>query len=248
MNKISNSLAILIICLLISNNIVAQTVIDYTTLNSTQCNIFQPSFPVGNHNHTTTCGQVGLDNISQAHAVLLDCNVDASNQFFGTEYKINYPFKNGYTYKIVVSVKASIINNQSNSPILGLDFKSVSQGFGYSCNGAEAISNTYNSGTSITITSSTFKPVEYDFIKINQDYSYLYVGSYQSGPISTSSEVAIASITITEIANTPPDLTFTPSYSFTCGNTSPQTFTVNNPNNVTGITEYKFELGSSSNG
>jgi len=43
-------------------------------------------------------------------------------------------------------------------------------------------------------------------------------------------------------------LTFTPSFSLTCGNTSSQTFTVNNPNNVTGITEYKFDLGSSSNG
>ena len=156
MKRISNSLIVLIISLLISNKIVAQTVIDYTTLNSTQCNIFQPSFPVGNHNHTTKCGQVRLDNVSQTHAVLLDCNVDASSQFFGTEYKIEYPFKMGNTYKISV-YSASIKGTTSDpDPILGLDFKSVSQGFGYSCNGPESISNTYNSNTNQPINKPGF--------------------------------------------------------------------------------------------
>lgn len=69
----------------------------------------------------------------------------------------------------------------------------------------------------------------------------------QSGSGSNVKTIEIAKITITETGTAPLILTPT-SVPVTCGQAVIQMFTVSNPNNVTGITSYEWDLGSANNG
>lgn len=99
MNNFSN----LIFCFLLSISITksfSQTIVDYSTFATSQCNAFYPSVSVNSVSHTTTCGTVIYDYTN--HAIELDAKAD-NNIYSGTEYKLGFNFKQGYSYAIKIN-------------------------------------------------------------------------------------------------------------------------------------------------
>ena len=78
--------------------------------------------------------------------------------------------------------------------------------------------------------------------------NYLVVWATGGNPSYAFDNLTISKIVITKTAIVP-SFTLTPTTTaLTCGTTSPVTFTVNNPGNVTGITNYSWHLGATPNG
>ena len=113
------------------------SVIDYAGFNTSQCNAFSPSAVISSVTHNTTCGQPTFNNTSKY------VRLSASNNNFdfkGTEYKINYNFKQGFSYKITVNAVSSTPASNDPKCRLLLGFTSVAGGSGSFCNGIQPIS------------------------------------------------------------------------------------------------------------
>lgn len=94
---------------------------------------------------------------------------------------------------------------------------------------------------------TTYVNYSYNFGTLSSALPYLTVAlvPVSGGGLQT---ILIKSITITETA-VAPELVLSPaSLSVACGTTTTQTFTVNNPNSVTGITGYNWNIGAAPNG
>lgn len=229
---------------LINTIAISQTVIDYSAWSTSQCNAFYPSASVNSITHTSTCGQPAYN--STNNDVVLDCKITSSITY-GTEYKIAYNFRQGYSYSIKINAWAITFNSNDPFPKLRVDFNSASNGSGTSCNGSETINATSSltANNNQAISTGGFIDYTFNYSSLSTAYSFLYISAIP--PANTVySSIEIKKVTITETGTA--ELSFPTSLPITCGTTTPQTFTVSNPNNVQNITSYEWNLGSSSNG
>jgi hypothetical protein len=240
-------------------NIYSQTTsVNYQTWNypNPPCNIFGnlTSVPAivnnvsGSLAHLTNIGQPRFNN--QTKQIELDCSINSSGVFSGTQYQINHNFQSGYSYAITIN--AAIISSSAPPSYLVLNLNNGANGNNTSCTGQGSISSntTGNLIRSATISSTTFS--DYNFTTIppqTQSYSSLTVGAVTSQSAAYTQTIVIRKITITATPATPTfTLTPSPSQDVLLGSTTAQTFTVNNVFNSTGTLSYQWNLGSSSNG
>jgi len=247
MNKYLKILCGLFASIALIQNSYSQTVIDYTGWSTSQCNAFYPSATVSQIVHTTTCGTVVYDNTN--HAIELDTKAD-NNIYYGTEYKLAFNFKQGYSYTIKINAWCSTPTFPVPNSEMRVDFTSASNGSGYFCNGVES----FNTTSSLTndnnqvLSPGVFLDYTFPYTSLVSAQNNLYIGGflrYVNG--TATSWILIKKITITEI---PPSVSFniTPaSVSITCGSTTAIPFTINNVGG-TGITNYTWNLGATPNG
>lgn len=242
-----------------SSSLFSQTILNYQTwTGATGCNIFSAStFVPATTNGTNTtiehlsiAGQPQYDGSQKA--VSLDCHavIDNGNTigFKGTEYRITYPFKQGYSYSITVNASCINSTNTGSNASLRLSPNSGGSGTSTQCNGDADIDpntsgNLYRSN-SIT-GGTTWTDYTFSWSAFSTQQPYLNLASVP--PINSPKQtILIRKITITE---TGPELILSPTnVPTTCGTTTTQTFTVSNPNNLQGITSYEWNLGTANNG
>lgn len=242
----------LLSCFLLSilaNNLFSQTVIDYSAFSTTQCNAFYPSPPTINGSvHTTTCGTVKYDNVN--HAIELDTRAE-QNIYKGTEYKLAFNFKQGYSYSIKINAWCSTPTFPEPNSKMRVDFSSASNGGGSFCNGVESFNTTSSltNNNNLQLNPGAYSDITFQYSSLPSAQGYLFIGSflpYING--TATSYILIKKITITE---TPPAASFSISSSLssiTCGAITPITFTVNNGASTPGITGYTWNLGAIPNG
>lgn len=224
----------------------SQTVIDYSSWSTGQCNAFYPSTNVNSITHTTTCGTVIYDNTN--HAIELDTKAD-DNIYKGTEYKLEYNFKQGYSYAIKINAWCSTPTYPEPNSKMRVDFSSASNGGGSSCTGVESFNTTSSltSNNNLQLNPGVYSDYTFQYYSLPVAQGFLYIGGFLQYINGTATSwILIKKITITE---TPPSVSFTlpASTTFACGTTTPQTFTVTNGSGTTGITDYTWNLGSASN-
>jgi hypothetical protein len=245
MNKILN----LIYCFLLSiavNKSYSQMVIDYSAWNSGQCNAFYPSATVNNITHTTTCGTIIYDNTN--HAIELDTKAQ-NNIYKGTEYKLAFNFKQGYTYTIKINAWCNTPTYPVPNSKMRVDFSSASNSGGILCNGVELFNINYlTNNNNQQLTPGAYFDYTFQYNSLPVAQSYLYVGGvlqYING--TATSWILIKKVTVTETVPTP-TFTIPSSVSIACGSVSSKTFTATNVYNSPGVTAYNWNLGSASNG
>jgi len=111
-------LILLIASTLQANSQTVTTVINYQTCTGAAgCNIFSSSTTINSVVHQSTTGQPTYD--ATNHAVSLTGQVNSSTlAYTGTEYRIAYNFKAGYSYSFTVNAQS--IANQGFFPWLRL--------------------------------------------------------------------------------------------------------------------------------
>ncbi len=234
------------------------TIIDYTKWSSSDCNIFAAStdVPATIGSSTTTVNIAHITNIGQPQysagtnkAVRLYCEY-TNPEYKGSEYRITYNFKNGYSYRILINA-ACINSNAQNSHTANLRVKPNTGGNGGNnkCNGYDIIdANTSGSGyqNSPMVGGTTWTDYIYGYQNITQGYSYLNISAIpqQDAELQT---VLIRMVTIEETAPLvlPPSFTLAPlTVAKACGTAISQTFTVTNVNSTAGVTGYAWTIGT----
>lgn len=230
------------------NRSFSQTVIDYSAWSSGQCNAFYPSASVNSITHTTTCGTVIYDNVN--HAIELDTRAE-NNIYKGTEYKLGFNFKQGYSYTIKINAWCNTPTFPVPNSKMRVDFNGASNGSGAFCNSVESFNTTSSltNNNNLQLNPGVFSDYSFQYNSLPVAQGYLYIGGFLQYINGTATSwILIKKITITESA---PAASFSISSSIsslTCGATTPVTFTVNNGAGTTGITGYTWNLGATPNG
>lgn len=241
---------ILFLLLLLCSNITsAQYVIDYSTLSNKQCNLFangvEVKYTYGADNthtmrHTTVLGQPSL--IENKGVYLSAKYSPLTQKTFGTEYQIAFNFKEYYKYTIIINAAGpgGILRLFPNNGFSGTDDDCVGPKEIASIN--NKLIKTYSVGisqfadyTAYYGTSIGAKPL--------LNIAHLPINSNESNNIQ---DITIKKITILEDY---PDPTFEvqpKSVKLTCGTATPQTFTVQNLFNHSGVTGYKWTFPANS--
>lgn len=224
----------------------SQTVIDYSAFSTTQCNAFYPSASVNSITNTTTCGTVIYDNVN--HAIELDTRAE-NNIYKGTEYKLGYNFKQGYSYTIKINAWCNTPTYPVSTSKMRVDFNNASNGSGAFCNGVESFNTTSSltSNNNLQLNPGVFSDFTFQYNSLSVAQGFLYVGGflpYING--TATSWILIKKITITESVPLPSfALTSSPT-SIVCGNTTPVIFTATGSNIPNGATvSYNWNLGVS---
>lgn len=232
----------------------AQIVINYETwTGATGCNSFSvatnvPATINGSSttlSHLSTVGQPQYGTTN--NDIDLAGNTSSTGGYIGTEYRIAYNFKQGYSYAITINTRS--ISNSGAFPYLRLRLGNTT-GSSPSCNGPQTIdqATTGNLTQSVPINSGNFNNVSYNFPVISSAAAYITVANV---PILNNGlqTIQIRKITITETASTPTFTLSPTSVTKTCGTALSQTFTANSSNMPQGATvSYLWNLGSSGNG
>lgn len=231
----------------------AQT-LNYTTVNypTSLCNVFNvsPARVVSGLTHYPVSGGVSYNGSA---LVLQTKGGQTLSTTLGTAYAIAIPIKQGFIYNITVNA-----SKQSQDPVSApsLEIGAISSLPNPNTTNPTACGavdqNKWSVLQSATIgfayvnrTTSQNYPVVQNFTP-NTNLSYLTILAH-SGSQSQTSTVLINSITITETAAV--SFTLAPtSLNIQCGSTTPQTFTVTNVNNIQGVTNHLWNLGSATNG
>ena len=241
-----------------SQKIFAQTttIIDYnpTPTAPILCDIFKNSRIIGGLTHNTTLGQP-IYSTSQ-NAIGLNCLVNSNLNNFSTSYKIAFPFKAGYNYKIRVNAYYS--SNTNTQPTLRVQMNSSNVIGASDCVGPEQATSftaVIPDGQDLQITNTgTFPYADYDFYSIptiTADKSFLNLIAYNLATFPTSKIVFIKKITILETPPPPMPISFnlTPTIlTLQKGTSTTQTFTVTNVNNTPSVTGYIWNIGATPNG
>ncbi len=195
--------------------------------------------------HSSLAGGVSFNT---TNGLYLDAQ-QYSTPFSGTGFVINYNFVAGYSYGISVTAKGDQFMYLNTSVVQNLNaFQTASQ---TSCNLDPNVPNWNRTGygqlnTAVTGTSTTYNIPTFS-ISSGMPI-YLVVWATGGNPSYSVDNLNISQIVITKTAIAP-SFNITPAtLSLTCGTTSPETFTVNNPAGVTGITNYAWNLGATPNG
>jgi hypothetical protein len=253
MNKINLKIILAITILLYSAKSFSQTTttISYdatSNLSTTKCNVFDPPVNVGGKLHT---GIIGGATFSTANGLTLPTSYTFSSmQTKRTDYRISYPFKSGYTYRIEFTAFGDVSNSTAYPSlgaalftVAGLTLTSTSCGAVYNKDLLQlgSVLNTQLNGTS-----TTYSPSSANFTSPN-NFDYLVLEATCQAAQNITANVYIQKIKIIE---TPPaSFSITQSVSsISCGTTTPVTFTVNNGGGTTGITGYTWNLGATPNG
>jgi hypothetical protein len=228
-----------------------QHTIHYTNTGLTNdCNVFNTSTPVSidGYKHYPVYGGAGIFN----NTLLLKCqNGSTSATKLGAAYAIEYPFKNGYLYRI--SGRAWKAANQATTGIPQLAFTTYTtlptpvSGMPTAC---DAIRQSFwgsmllDARNTVSLNDSQDEQIFCEF-NADQDFSYLGVLSW-GGAGNMYTLAAIGEITITEIA---PRFTLSPtSLTKECGQGLSRLFQVTDVNTVGGVTSYVWHLGPVPNG
>lgn len=173
--------------------------IDYSAWSTSQCNAFYPFPPTINGSvHTTTCGTVIYDNVN--HAIELDTKAD-NNIYKGTEYKLGYNFKQGYSYTIKINAWCSTPTFPEPNSKMRVDFSNASNGSGQFCNGVESFNTTSSltSNKNLEIISGTYNDYTFQYNSLTGPQTFLYIGGllpYKNG--TATAWILIKKVTITE--------------------------------------------------
>lgn len=253
MNKINLKIILAMVILFYSAKSFSQTTttISYdatSNLSTTKCNVFDPPVNVGGLLHT---GVIGGATFSTANGLDLSTSYTfSSSQTKRTDYRISYPFKSGYTYRIEFTAFGDV-SNSTAYPSLGASLYTAA-GLTLTSTSCGAV---YNKDLlqlgSVLIrqlngTSTTYSPSSANFTS-PYNYDYLVLEATCQAAQDITANVYIQKIKIIE---TPPvSFSLTQSAnSLSCGSTTPITFTINNQNNTSNITGYTWNLGATPNG
>ena len=166
----------------------------------------------------------------------------------GTEYRITYPFKKYYSYKITVRARRQFIGTpQGGDVLLRLDMNSGGTGVNNGCTGPQLINTTQIGGYKISkpVVASGYFDFVFEWNSLADYQSYLMIAAFLPGTNAEYQDVYIRTITIEESLNI--DFNLTPSsFPITCGSATSQNFAIT-PNDVPGVT-YEWSLPSSNNG
>jgi hypothetical protein len=173
----------------------------------------------------------------------------------GTAYAIAFPFKAGYSYSLQFSAKGTDGSGyNTNFPTISVSlFNSLPAPDPTDC-GAVGQDKWGGLQSSAIVGEFTISQnaANYTIPSSNSSYiapltaiQYLIILAY--GGSTSINTALISKITISETAPIPFSLTPS-SVPITCGSTTPVTFTVNNNNNTSGISDYTWNLGSADNG
>jgi hypothetical protein len=217
-----------------------------SNLSTTKCNVFDPPVNVGGHLHT---GVIGGATFSTANGLTLPTKYTFSSaQTKRTDYRISYPFKSGYIYRIEFTAFGDVSNSTAYPSLgaqlftaAGLNLTSTACGAVYNKDLLQLGSVLIQQLNGI---STTYSPPSANFTS-SFNYDYLVLEATCSAAQDITANVYIQKIKIIETA--PVSFTLPPTTTFACGTTTPQTFTVTNVNGTTGITDYTWNLGSVSN-
>lgn len=219
--------------------VTAQTVINYQTWSTSNCNAFSPAAVVGGATHRTNVGQPKFG--SSGSPVNLNCSYNGGSSTYGTSYEITYNFLANHQYTITVNA-AAIAN--SYFPILKLKPETAFTGASATCNGVESL--TLSGGSNNLIISNVFGDYQYNFSNGATGFSKLVIAALPDpSSVTTSSlqTIIIRKITITDNTPLPPPFTLlSSSTSRVCLTNNPVTFTIQNTNNVPGVTGYEFHI------
>jgi hypothetical protein len=210
------------------------------------CNVFDPIVNLAGHDHSSVDGWVQKN----AFGIRLVCYYH--NGFDGTTFKINYPFKKFTFYKITLT-SGSDLNGQTLAPKLrGL--LNINPGYSRQtpvCTDAGGID-----GNVAKTTIEDYQQINalynhqqtYDFVFMPKapyaDVDFTAVSDYT---ISNGQVVYVSNIVISEIGKYEFQTSVTPN-TLSCGATTSMTFTVNNPDGISTVTGYTWNLGSNNNG
>ncbi len=247
MNKLK--LFIVLLLLAITNSNAQVVTLDYSSLASSSCDVFENLTTFQNIFHETKRGDIANNSSQGGLELKYVYNGGGTNQK-GSEFALSgITFKKDYKYTIKITAK----NNGNYSEAAGLKCNFNPIGIDPQCNGVNFVNQP--NGTFAINSSDWFKTVngtafvEYTF---TSDYlitalSGLGIGTFSRFNISSSSNfsqtIFIKKIEIFEIAP-PPSFTFSPtSLGLACGDTSSQTFTMTPANipsgaNVTYLWSY----------
>lgn len=194
-------------------------------------------------------GVIGAATFSTANGLTLPTTYTFSTlQTKRSDYRISYPFKSGYIYRIEVTA-SGYASNSTAYPSLGaalftaagLTYTSTSCTAGY-ISGLPQFGSVIN--TQVNGTSTVYSPTSANFTSPN-DFDYLVLEATCQAAQDLSDLLYIQKIEIIETA--PISFTLPATTTFGCGTTTPQTFTVTNVYGTTGISNYTWNLGSASN-
>lgn len=228
--------------------------IDYSFANlGTSCNVFaQPTTFAGHVQQTS----FGFPYFSQPDgAIVLQSQPISSTLQGATQYSIAYPFKQGYTYQIMLYGKSVLGSTNSMLPSAAIFWSNSNGGVNTStnCTGPASESSAFdaNYGHMAFTTSWSWSPNLINGIAL-QNYNFLLIAAvpFSSNYVNdqTISSTYIQKIQITEIPPQPSFSMASPSpANFTCGVTpQPQISFSTNPLNIPqGATlSYTWNLGA----
>lgn len=226
-----------------SYNSYSQTIIDYSTFSSAECNVFSSSVSVGGVDHITAAGQPRYDAANQS--IDLDYTYDA-----GTEYAIKYPFKKGYSYQIIVNAWSVQSPPRVGSPaMLRYRVSNSSSGSPF-CTGPTFVGLTADVHQSqMGVNDLFFNDHMFSSFNSTSDFNYLLLAALPNIGRTNTGTIFIRKVTIKIIAIDRPEFQLTPSsVDVMCGAQPNYTFTVNNPRGISGVTSYVWNVGTMPNG
>jgi hypothetical protein len=218
-----------------NNGVYSQTVIDYSAFSSTACNTFASLTNVNSIPHLTSIGQP--NKASTGEALKLSSSVGNGSQFNGTEYRVTYNFKKGYSYKITANAMREKTGTTGANILWRTDLNNGGGPNNPSCNGMQfiGVASSGNLKQSLQIYNDTYLDYNIQYNTLSTPQSYLMIGVIPSSGMSDQT-MFIKKITILETA---PELVLSPAtLPTTCGVSTTQTFTVSNPSGIDGITSY----------
>ena len=226
-----------------------------SSLCTSCCNVFNMSGnnpTVGNIPHWPVSGGATFDGTSVNMATRNDpsANPVIDN---GTAYAIAYNFKTGFTYSITIDLGYSSTPTGVAPRIVGsLRTSLPSPGDTHPTDCGPVSQSRYASSIGsqtgfIIPTQTAVKnyPISNPNFSVTAAQSYFVVTVYNGA--SGGSTVKITKISITEAVVGSFSL-IPVNVAFSCGSTTPVTFTVNNGANTPGVTGHTWNLGSASNG
>jgi hypothetical protein len=112
-----STLAILFCCVKSFSQTTTTILYDASSnLSTTKCNVFDPPVNVGDLLHT---GVIGAATFSTANGLTLPTTYTfSSSETKRSDYRISYPFKSGYTYRIEVTA-SGYASNSTAYPSIG---------------------------------------------------------------------------------------------------------------------------------
>lgn len=260
--------AFLFSLLLLSFHGLAQTTttIDYTQALPGLCNVFGSTPIVSGHEHFSVLGQPAQNSAAGVKALEIDCsqvtqyNSDGTLQGymeFGTQYNIQFPFKQGYSYSFTFTLECGKQASTTGQPTLYYGLTN-SNTFNADCSGPESgVSN--HPGDNNLVTSSFVVPNFTTTVNMNSEtppsfptlsggYAYLAISCLlPNSPNDGTCPIYIKNISIIETAPAGSQkFAISPStVNIKCGQQTAQTFTATNTaGGTSGVTGYTWTLGA----
>ena len=215
---------------------------EYASLGSS-CNVFASPVVHQGYSHKTNLGFPSFVGSPDYYISMQTANYTSSERK-ATQYSIVFNFKAGYTYSIKVYGAATSSNY---TPMVGLKLSTSDGGSNSStnCTGPEPFpvsdEQYYSKGPLSTSWAWTSNLI--NNVTLTQNYGYLLVAALPYPNMTGTQTIKIRKIQILE---SDPPFTLSPTtVPVNCGSPVIESFNVYNPNNVSGVTGYTWNLGPS---